>query len=96
MARTTEKKQSAVTSHLPIEMRRQLEAIADDQGFDSASAYVRHLIQSDIESKHRQFQRLEKIFGTGDVSSSSQRTLGSFLRGLIGQPTDKELTTQPD
>lgn len=82
------KKLTAVTSHLTPEVREQLEGIAEDQGFESSSAYVRHLICADIEEKRLQFERLSNIFGSGEKTERSESSQPQFMRVLaeeVGQ-----------
>lgn len=79
------KKLSAVTAHLTPDSKQKLEGIAEEQGFDSASAYVRHLIDADIEEKRIQFERLASIFSDSEETESSQRSVTQFLREIENQ-----------
>lgn len=82
---STGKKLSAVTAHLTTDAREKLEGIAGEQGFDSASAYVRHLIDADIEEKRLQFERLASIFSDSEETERSGSSIAQFMREVEQQ-----------
>jgi len=66
---------------------RAFERIARMEGYDNASAYLRHLVHADLNEKRTSLQRLMEAFEVGegsDGSGGSSQSKLQFLRSLIG------------
>lgn len=85
------KKTETVATHLTAEQRDQLERIANLEGFDTTSEFLRHLAEAKIEEKRRHLETLMGVFGVdqNSVSSgSSQRNFSQFMR-VVGMDVDQ-------
>jgi len=52
-----------IAVHISSSKAIQIRAIAEMQG-ETASAYIRDLIEQHLAEKHHQFQRMQRVFGS--------------------------------
>jgi hypothetical protein len=75
------KKADQITTHITSEQKEQALAVAKLRGFDNLSAYLCHLVQSDIDEQRKALESLAPIFGWEKNSDGSDRA-AQFMRVL--------------